>query len=179
MALNLTQQKLNTIFIEHLSDSIINYSDIGSKPIEIDLCPPLPVKIRLYIYNMTQPLGERSFGDHKIQLIVPGQKRGNRADFDDSKGRIVVLAGYESDLGVFALWDAGLYPNFAYSRNVQVKANTVYRALAGEIGMQERVIRGQGKETVITTTGENLRDALVLRMHKTEERVMNGGLKWI
>lgn len=110
-------------------------------------------------------------GEHKIQLIVPGQERGQRASFNCADERIVLLGGYELELGVFILWDAYLYAEFSYSRNVQVKAETVFAALAGEIGKQQRCIKGQGVETVVTAHANRLKSALLLRMELTLERL--------
>ncbi len=107
-----------------------------------------------------------------MQLIVPGQQRGERASFDHSSGRIVILAGYEPEIEVFALWDAGLYPDFSYSRNVQVRAETIYAALAGKIGLQQRRIRGQGKEFVIAARPINLPTALWCRVEITRKRLV-------
>ena len=70
--------------------------------------------------------------------MVPGKGRGERASFDNGDGRIVLLVGYAAEEDVFILWDAGLYPDFAWSRNVQVKAETIIEASAGKLATQER-----------------------------------------
>jgi len=44
------------------------------------MVPPLPPKLRVYIYNATYLPGGRTMGEHKIQLIVPAQLRGERAN---------------------------------------------------------------------------------------------------
>ena len=131
----------------------------------------MPPKVRVYLYTATHPPGGRTTGEHKIQLIVPGQDRGQRGDFDYSDGRIVLLAGYEPELDVFILWDAGLYRDFSYSRNVQVKAETVYTAFAGRIGRQMRKLRKVGGETVIAARSGKLGDAIVERMTYTLRRL--------
>jgi hypothetical protein len=168
----LPQEELHKVFIDALKGFLISYSDIEAKPLLLDLKAPLPQKIRLYIYNATHPPGGRTVGEHKIQLIVPGQKRGERGNFDYSDGRIVILAGYESETDVFVLWDAGMFPNFSYSRNVQVRAETIYAAFAGKIGQQSRNIRGKGQEIVITAQKEDLSTALQQRVRITTERLI-------
>jgi hypothetical protein len=168
----LDQHELHSKFIESLGKNVLWHSGFKSKPIEIDLIPPMPPRIRLYIYNVTHPPGGRTLGEHKIQLIVPGQARGAYSSFDDSDGRIVILAGYQPEVDVFVLWDAGLYPVFSYSRNVQVRPETVYAAIAGKIGLQERFLRGQGKEIVITASPRQLGQALVRRIELTRERLV-------
>ena len=168
------QSNLHKKFVSSLEEYVISHCDFSKKPMEIDFKYPLPPRIRLYIYNATQPPGGRTLGEYKIQLIVPGQNRGERGSFDTTDGRIVLLAGYQSEIDVFILWDAGLYPEFAYSRNVQVKPETVYAALAGEIGRQQRSIRGQGKEIVLTANSKRLHEAIQLRIELIRKRLLEG-----
>lgn len=164
--------ELHRVFIKSLGNSVITHSDLDKRPLEINLLPPLPNKVRLYIYNITHPPGGRTLGEHKIQIIFPGQKRGERVEFDHSGGRIVLLAGYEPEIQVFTLWDAGLYVNIPFSRNVQVRPKSMYEALAGKISRQERVIVGQGREEVITAPRNKLFDALYLRVELSKERLL-------
>ncbi|UYZ22030.1 hypothetical protein [Mesobacillus jeotgali] len=170
----LTNKELHTAFINALGEKVIDYTDLDQKPLEIDCKMPLPRYIRLYLYNLTHPPGGRTMGEHKIQLIIPGQGRGERASFDSSGGRIVIVAGYHSELDVFCIWDSGMYPNFSYSRNIQVRAETVYEAFAGKVAQQERRIRGQGTEIVITSPSNKLSEALMLRMQITRQRLIGG-----
>jgi len=98
------------------------------------------------MYNATYPPGGRTMGEHKIQLIIPGQARGECANFDISGGRIPLLVGYRADLRIFMLWDADLYVDFSYSRNVQVKPETVYEAFAQGIGSEQRRLKGNSED---------------------------------
>ena len=116
-------------FLRALSGSVLSHSNLAKKPLNADLKPPLPHRIRLYLFKATYPPGGRTLGEHKIQLMVPGQLREQRASFDYSDGRIILLGGYRPDLKIFVLWDADLYGDFPFSRNVQVKAETIYAAL--------------------------------------------------
>jgi hypothetical protein len=163
---------LNNIFISSLGEKFLKSGDISNRPIEVDLSPPLPHKIRIYLYNLTHPPGGRTLGEHKIQIILPDHKNSQRAEFDDSDGRIVILGGYDSENRVFVLWDAGLYVNNPFSRNVQVKPETVYEAIAGKIGFQQRNIRGQGIETLVTCPRKRLPEALCIRVSLTRKRLI-------
>lgn len=164
------KSELHQIFIEALGDSVVTHGDLEDFPLEIELEQPLPSKVRLYIYNVTSPPGGRPTGEHKTQLIVPDQDRGERGSFDHSDGRFVLLTGYSKEADVFVLWDAGLHHEFSYSKNVQVKAKPVYEAVAGEIGTQTRNLRS-GKETVITANRANLAEAIQRRVDTTIERL--------
>src|SRR5579872_2608839 len=96
---------LHRKFLEALNHSVAGHSEIEAKPLEVDLNVPLPPRLRVYMYNATYPPGGRTMGEHKIQLIVPGQERGARGNFDSSGGRIPLLVGYRADLQIFMLWD--------------------------------------------------------------------------
>ena len=156
--------------------NVRGHSKWDVKPFELDLVSPMPQRVRVYMYNATRPPGGRPLGEHKVQLIVPGQRRDQRGSFDHSGGRIVLLMGYSAEEEVFILWDAGLYTDFAWSRNVQVKAETIIQASAGKIATQERQLRpAPGKsviETLIAVKARRLTEALVRRMELTRVRLL-------
>ena len=171
------QTELHRRFVQALGESVVRaHSSWDTKPFELDLNPPLPQRIRVYMYNATRPPGGRPLGEHKVQLIVPGQQRHQRASFDNGDGRIVLLVGYAAEEEVFILWDAGLYPDFAWSRNVQVKSETIIRASAGKIATQDRKLRPANArpsvETVLASNARQLADTIIMRMHLTRERLL-------
>jgi hypothetical protein len=167
----LSPESLHGAFVKALGDSVAGHGDLCSKPFEVDLHPPLPRLLRVYLYNATHPPGGRTMGEHKIQLIAPGHRKGQLGSFDFSDDRFVVLAGYQAEMDVFILWDAGLYQAFPHSRNVQVRAETIYRAFAGEIGQQARRLRG-AKEMVLSAPAGRLGEALALRTSLTLARLL-------
>ena len=93
-----------------------------------------------------------------------------------SGGRIPLLLGYRPDLELFVLWDADLYVDFAYSRNVQVKPETVYEGFAQGIGRQVRNLRIGEKEIVIVADRRHLAEALIHRQHETLKRLLRGAI---
>lgn len=172
--MRLSQAELHRLFLAALSGQVAYHSDEKIKPLEVDCYAPLPALLRVYIYNATDPPGGRTLGEHKIQLIVPGQPRGEIGNFEYSEERIPLLVGYVAHSSVFVLWDAGCYRNFSYSRNVQVKAETVHAAFCGEVVIQKRRLR-TGMETVIACRGEKLTKAIELRMRLTLDRLIEVG----
>jgi len=171
------QSEMHRRLVAAIGDSNVrSHTDWAAKPFEMDLAPPMPQRVRVYMYNATRPPGGRPLGEHKVQLIVPGQKRDQRGSFDHSDGRIVLLVGYSAEEEVFVLWDAGLYADFAWSRNVQVKAETIIQASAGKLATQERQLRpASGKsviERLIATKARGLPEALVRRMELTRARLL-------
>lgn len=158
-------------FLKAIEAYTVSHTPVLDKPLEIDCKPPLPTKIRAYIYKTTaptggpHPTGGRPVGEFKSQIIVPGQDRGEKGNFDHAGGRIVYLVGFVPDLDVWVLWDANRYENFAWSRNVQVKAEGVHQAYFGQISTQIRKLRGAlpGDETVICAPSKLLPEALAKR----------------
>ena len=75
----LTTEELNRAFLNTLGDAVISCGEMTDKPLEVNLRSPFPPKIRVYIYNATYPPGGRGMGEHKIQLIVPGQAEASEA----------------------------------------------------------------------------------------------------
>lgn len=173
-----SQQELHRRFTDALGRAVRTHSPFERKPLEIDLASPLPGRVRVYLFNATRPPGGRPLGEHKVQLIVPGQGRGVRGTFDHSDGRIVLLAGYAAEEDVFILWDGGLYNDFAWSRNVQVKAETIIEASAGKLAVQERRLRPADgpavTETLLAAPPSRLADAIVRRIELTRERLAEG-----
>ena len=173
----LSQSELHKRFVDALGfDKVLLHGELDEKPIVLDLKAPLPQHVRLYLFNATRPPGGRPLGEHKVQLIVPGQGRGERGNFDHSDGRIVLLAGYSVEEDVFVFWDAGLYLNFAWSRNVQVKVETIIQASAGKIATQERVLRPRNEpattEVLVAGRADNLDAAILKRIELTRTRML-------
>jgi hypothetical protein len=82
-----------------------------------------------------------------------------------------VLIGYQNEMHVFVLWDAALYEDFAYSRNVQVKAETIFEAFAGQIGRQRRQLGTEQTEVVLTARADHLADVIIERYNIFLRRV--------
>ena len=173
-SLRLRQAELNAVFLQALGGSVSWHNGLDTKPFEVDIDTLYPKRLRVYLYNATYPPGGRTLGERKIQLIVPGQPRGARGDFDNSDGRLVFLVGYESDVEVFILWDAGTYRNFPYSMNVQTNPETIFEAFAGRIAYQTRRRRTPETvdEVVICSPRELLAQAIDERVRLSLARIV-------
>ncbi|HEY3548853.1 MAG TPA: hypothetical protein VGK17_22500 [Propionicimonas sp.] len=150
------------------------------RPLELRGLHPLPPLLRVYLYRMTSPVVERQVGAYRIQITLPGQRRG-RGRFDWSDGAFVVLAGYEADLDVFAFWDAALYDvpeGIPFSRNCQVLDGTLYRAMVYGVSEQTRWLKAaRVNEVVVAASSSEIKTALMRRMERTWDRAapMFGG----
>ena len=158
----LKKEKLNKIFIDALGlsdDKNIEYSKF---PLKIDDKKVRPEKLLLYIWQITDPPGGRSLDENKIQIILPGQGRDERANFAHESDYFTLLVGYRNDIEIFCLWDAYLYENIPFSRNVQVKEKTLFDAMSRGIQKQNRKL-WVGPEIVLTSNKTQLKEALSLR----------------
>ena len=87
-------------------------------------------RARIYLWTVTADRstpGARPPGEYKIQLILPTQGREQRGRFEFDDGYTALL-GYSPDYGVFVGWEAWMYTDFAYSRNVQVREELLREA---------------------------------------------------
>lgn len=170
-----SQADMHRRLVQALGRRVVAAGPVDQKPFEIQLGSPLAVKARVYMYNATRPPGGRPLGEHKVQLIVPGQARGQRGSFDNRNGHTVLLIGYAAEEDVYILWDAGLYSDFAWSRNVQVKAETIIEATAGKLATQFRQLRPSDGpavlETLIAAPAEKLAEAIDRRIQLTRDRL--------
>lgn len=156
--------ELNRRFLTALGPHVERADPESALVLTLEASAPLPPRVRVYLFNATHPPGGRSTPEHKIQLMVPGQRRDERANFDFSDDRAVVIAGYAAEQDVWILWDATLHRDFAFSKNAQVRTETVAAArTSSEIATQDRPGVRLGVETVIAAPSERLVEAVVQR----------------
>jgi hypothetical protein len=125
---------------------------------------PFNHEIRAYIFNCTAPPGGRSIDEWKVQLIIDGQKRGERGRFDDSNGDTILIIGYACVLsdpakGLWVLFELDKHREFAYSANIQIYTRQLVRALDDGLFIH----RKHNKEIVVISTRERLPEALQKR----------------
>lgn len=157
--------ELHRRFKDALGDVVVRADADDVEVLTLELAPPLPERLRVYLYNATNPPGGRSAAnpEHKIQLRVPNQGRADIGNFDWTDDRQALLAGYAELHDVFILWDAALHRDFAWSKNAQVKTEAVESAAnAGAIQVRARRVR-LGDEDIIAAPAALLRDAVALR----------------
>ena len=146
----LSTTELHDRFVAVVGPSaLVDASTDDSGELVVELRPPLPSRVRVYIYNATNPPGGRSTPEHKIQLT--SQSRGGRGTFDWSGVDFVLVFGYAADHDVFVLWDAALRIDFAYSTNLQVRTTNVEAAAASGVRVRQDRRLKTGMEVVICT----------------------------
>jgi hypothetical protein len=154
--------RLHQAFLVALDSHIVENSDVGTKPLEVDLARPLPQRLRVYLYSLVVG-GKSRPGEFKAVLRVPGQIVGEYGTFDHSGDRLAVLAAYREDLDVFVLWDASLHEQFKHGGNMQVRESVVASAAATGWAEQRRPLRSGVTELVIACRSSSLASAIAAR----------------
>jgi len=156
--------ELNRRFLAALGDRVLRADDVSAGVLTLEAADPLPTRLRVYLFNATNPPGGRSTPEHKVQLMVPGQRRHERGNFDYSDDRLALMIGYAQEYDVFVLWDADLHRDFAFSKNAQVRTETVVAA-RDNVSLATQTRRLQlGTETVIAAPAALLVEAIVHRV---------------
>lgn len=130
----LTQKELHNFFLHDLGPYAEKIVDSGRKPLSLHMPYPYNRDIKAYIFNCTAPPGGRSIDEFKVQLILDGQKRGERGQFDTTDGRTTLIVGYaapfvDSNSGLWVLFELDKHLEFAYSANIQVYLRQLLPAL--------------------------------------------------
>lgn len=155
-------KNLQEYIVKTLGDSVENHSEVSNKPLIIEMKEPYNRKYRIYAFNCNNPPGGRPINEYKIVLNV-GQEQGQRGNFDYSNGCFPIVIGYVKQHDVFVLWDSTKHKDFGFNKNMQVKSETILRALASPISLQKRRT-WNGEETIIAARSEYLIDALNKRI---------------
>lgn len=165
-SLRLTPRELNALFIDGLKDAVTFIENPSAKPLVIDVkINSYIAKLRVYLFNCTNPPGGRASDEYKSQIIIPGQARGQRGNFPHEDGRFVILGAYTTladtdDSGVFVFWDAMCHENFSYSANVQVKSEILVAAMANNVSIG----RKNNNETIVACRKNHLLEGIEARL---------------
>lgn len=166
--MSLPTDQLHRVFLDSLNGSVVWHSIEEEKPLLVDLAPPLPPRIQVYLYNLVEGAGISRRREYKISVRVPGQKTGEYGSFENRSDRFNLLVGYRRDLDVFVLWDAALHPRFKAGGNIQVASEPVLTAAATGEATQRRRLRSVDRtELVLICQGATLAGTLPRRVVHT------------
>lgn len=169
----LSTTELQDRFVAAIGPAVlIAASTDASGELVVELCRPLPSRVRVYIYNATDPPGGRSAPEHKIQLT--GQRRGERGELDWSGVDLVLLCGYAAEHDVFVFWDAALHIDFAFSKNLQVRTANIQEAAASGARVRQNRRLHTGMEVVICAPRQTVIEAIEERASSGEVRLRGG-----
>lgn len=154
---------------------------LRGKPILLRLRPPLPLRLRVYLFRATQHASERKAGTFRIQLTVGQPVAGSqprRFKFDRSDNVRCLLAGYHSELRTFILWDADMQDigeGYPYSKGVQAPPSVVFSAVARGMAEEDRQLRGPNRvETIIAARPDCLAEAISRRVALSVRSITGG-----
>ena len=165
MASVFSKEQLNQMFIDDLGDRVEWHSGLSSKTLLVDLINPRK-KLRVYLFNCTCPPGGRALDEYKVQLIIEGQKRGERGKLDISDDRFVIVSGLASPFsdkqdGIYVMWEPMYHTEFAYSANLQCYLDPMLQALSEDVVVSKK--RGNN-ETIVVAKRRNLSSAIEKRI---------------
>lgn len=169
----LSKQELNKKFLEGLGDVVAwSSEDEGAAPLLIDISTPngAELRLRVYLYNLTNPPGGRAADEYKAQIILPGQKKKEKGNLDYSDGRLPLLAAYAQDDGdgVFVLWDATRHDQISFSSNIQVKSDAILMATYKKLVCSKRT----NNETIVSVRPMYLYEGIKRRLEIMKEQVL-------
>lgn len=125
--------------------------------------PSIAVPLAIWAFTLTDPPGGRHPAESKIQLIMPGQNRRERGNFEGPGGTFKLLVGVHPSEDLFVLWDAYMQKDFGYSKNVQVRGPLLWDASVSGIASGVRHL-SSGYETVFVSRGDHLVEAVKRRI---------------
>lgn len=157
----LTKAELHARILASLGSHVATHSPVDSPPLSMEI--PRMVPLLAWAFTLTNPPGGRHPAESKIQLIVPGQGRRDRANLIGPPERFKLLMGVHPHEDLYVLWDAYKQTNFTWSRNVQVRGELLWDAQVNGISTGQRKL-ANGLETVIVARGDRLHDAIVTRI---------------
>lgn len=157
----LTQRELHSLFLQDIGSYGENVVDNGRKPLLLRLSYPFSRDLKVYIFNCTAPPGGRSIDEFKVQLILDGQKRGERGRFDTSDGKTTLIVGYAAPFidvssGIWVLFELDKHMEFAYSANIQVYLRQILPALEKKV----HVCQKHNNEILVISQRQYLIEAL-------------------
>ena len=147
----------------------------GREPFYIHLRPPLPRRIRSYLFYVGPSGRERRDGEeYKINNRLP-EDIGNddsQVTPDRSEGYFVLIGGYNEEFDVFVFWDDSLYESYSSNNpSLQVSEATLERAEVEGIWAQPRPTGGDKEgETVVAARPDHIREALQMRYRLIRNR---------
>lgn len=153
---------LHLRLVDDLQPHVVSHSDLAVKPLDLDLLPPLPARLRCYLYSLVVG-GQSRPNEFKAVLRVPGQPVGEYGAFNHAPGRLTLVLAYREDLNVWVLWDALLHPRFKNGGNIQVRRKVIFDAAGSGWQVQVRTVARRQREVIIACRGERLNQAICQR----------------
>ena len=82
----MTTEDLHQALLAPLGNGVLRHSSLKEKPLTVDLAPPLPPTLRVYMYTLVGGVGTVRPTEYKSVLRVPGQRQNEYESFEHSGG---------------------------------------------------------------------------------------------
>lgn len=152
MFANLTPKRveLQKRLVKDLGEYCEILSQVNQWPL-IAKIKSLGIILAIYIYPNTNPPGGRSLGEYKFNIKVPGQKQGERGNFDSSLG-LPLLLSYAKDYDTYIIYEARKHVDFIWSSNIQSRVELLRSACINGIAKMTK----KNGETLIGVVSSEL-----------------------
>ena len=171
---------LDAMFRHDLGASAAIESEPFEKPLMATMTGTLGLKIQAYLWSATAPF-EREVGAHKIQVTLPGSRRGTTTRILGEPDRLVLFCGFASRFDTWILWDAELFmldEGISYSRNLQVSVEALTDAIANGVSVSTKNVRrtiiGSTTASIVACRRTCLVRAIEARFRLNIQRVLAG-----
>ncbi|WP_302364495.1 hypothetical protein [Pyramidobacter piscolens] len=174
MSERLKQSDLQKMFREDMGECVRDFSDTGSKPLYLTCGLPISCKLKVYLFNCTNPPGGRKHDEFKSQLIIENQKKPERGRLTEAPGEFVLLVGYadpfgSQDDGVYVIWETEKHREFSFSANLQVKLDPMLETTEKKVVVYTK----SNGEVVVLCKRKNLVEAVRKRLDE-DVRILLG-----
>ncbi len=171
----LKQVELQKMIREDMQQCIIESSNTGTKPLYLTCGAPLNCKLKIYLFNCTNPPGGRKHDEFKSQLIIENQKKSERGRLTEEFGEFVLIIGYavpfgNQDKGVYIIWETEKHREFSFSANLQVKLDPMLETTEKNVVLYTK---GSG-EVVVIARREHIVEAIKKRLDVDLENMLEG-----
>ncbi len=168
----IVQEKGYKLIIESLEPILLSHSNKQDQSFVLELKPPLPNLIRIYLTDMRISLSKDAY----VARLIFGNKRGEVWNFDNTDVSYTVLCGYIDELNMFILFDTSFHTNISYHKKISVPIEMVYKAISYE-QIFKRITNN--KEIVIIVPPNKFIQGLEQRYELHLQNLISGNFKRI
>lgn len=165
MSSKLKQSELQAMFVHDLGACVKACVDNGTKPLYLTCGAPVNCKLKVYIFNCTNPPGGRKHDEFKSQLIIENQRKGDRGRLTEGPGEFVLVVGFATpfdgrDDGVYIIWETEKHREFSFSANLQIKLDPMLETTEKAVVLFTKT----NGERVVLAKRKNLASAIKARL---------------
>lgn len=173
-----SKPELHLKLLEAADKEAIGHGSVNDVPFSINLATL--GSINFYAFTIVSSHREQPEDHCKVQLFVPGQRKGERGQLSLADEAFTIISGYQPDEDVFVFWDAYAHLSFSYLQSLRVKKNYVWLAqIYGTGTCKHRLREGKGMEIVVACRADHFMEGVRARMKYSAQRTnLRAGSLW-